>query len=659
MLGTLAYAALITLLLGLALFWLSRRRVSAWLAWPLGLAFCWGVELWQLSGVPAWLSAQWIGWRLTLGTTFDWRDVALYPVGVAAAELALWAVPALRARPGRPSLELLRHSAGAVAAIGFWCSLVPWFWWQALSWHAWWNEPSGSGAPKDPDAAARMDSILRQAQQHAVVLGLMAFVFAVLWLASRPVDAGVPRSRAPLLRGVGAVAQVVATGLLFCSFLGWWPLWVPALGAIAHVVLVARIGAAGAPPGREAWWGGVAAAARTMLLLVPIALVGLGVVSALTWLASAVRSGSDGFLVAVQILAVAAVAAVAGYWLAGVGWAGTDPAPARPTAGPASGDGASADDSPDGSPTASPDAPLGATPDDSPDGSAGTSPGGSPSASQGDSPGTSADGLPDDSPSPSSGDSTGARPAQPTPPARRAVPWGYRVLFLPLAVCSALLTTQAAGEAISAGDAFDRWDRLASVPRTSPVEQTPATPRPGALPEPETTPPTAPSPETPTTARRACTPGDLRFELGGIGRVLGGNGFGTLQAVNRGEEACWLQGRPSLGLTQAGRALAITSGLPETQAPDGDGSRVALGPGQRAEAALGWRGYGASDPAPDEPQILTVALRQGAPAVAAVTVLAVDDGATPPASVARHPFNLIAGGHLGVSTWGTVGQYRQ
>lgn len=83
MFGTIAYALVATLVLGLLFRWVCRCRVSAAAGWPLGLAFCWGVELWQLSGVPAHLSARWIGWRLSLGTTFDWRDVALYPVGVA------------------------------------------------------------------------------------------------------------------------------------------------------------------------------------------------------------------------------------------------------------------------------------------------------------------------------------------------------------------------------------------------------------------------------------------------------------------------------------------------------------------------------------------------------------------------------------------------
>jgi hypothetical protein len=80
--GTIAYALVLTLFLGVAIWWLSGRRLRPERVWPLGLALCWGIELWQLSSVPASLSARWIGWRLTLGTTFSWWDILFYPVGV-------------------------------------------------------------------------------------------------------------------------------------------------------------------------------------------------------------------------------------------------------------------------------------------------------------------------------------------------------------------------------------------------------------------------------------------------------------------------------------------------------------------------------------------------------------------------------------------------
>lgn len=100
MLGTIAYAFVATIGLGAILWIVGRRRVAAWWGWVPGLLFCWGVELFQLTPVPARLSSQWIGWRLGLGTTFDWTDMALYPAGVALAAAALAVPRALREREG-------------------------------------------------------------------------------------------------------------------------------------------------------------------------------------------------------------------------------------------------------------------------------------------------------------------------------------------------------------------------------------------------------------------------------------------------------------------------------------------------------------------------------------------------------------------------------
>ncbi|MGO3088379.1 MAG: DUF2809 domain-containing protein [Galactobacter sp.] len=104
--GTVAYAALVTVVAGMLLWWLTRRRVAPVHAWPLGLALCWGVELWQLTAVPARPSSAWIGFRLTLGTSFDWWDMAFYPAGVGVAVLALLLArrltPVRRARLARP-----------------------------------------------------------------------------------------------------------------------------------------------------------------------------------------------------------------------------------------------------------------------------------------------------------------------------------------------------------------------------------------------------------------------------------------------------------------------------------------------------------------------------------------------------------------------------
>ncbi len=48
----------------------------------LATAFCWVVELAQLTGVPAELSARSLAARLALGVQFDPVDLAWYPAGV-------------------------------------------------------------------------------------------------------------------------------------------------------------------------------------------------------------------------------------------------------------------------------------------------------------------------------------------------------------------------------------------------------------------------------------------------------------------------------------------------------------------------------------------------------------------------------------------------
>ncbi|WP_345709084.1 DUF2809 domain-containing protein [Kitasatospora paranensis] len=58
-----------------------RPRVAAGRA----LAVSWAVELLQLTGVPAALSARSTLARLVLGTTFNLPDLALYVVGAALA----------------------------------------------------------------------------------------------------------------------------------------------------------------------------------------------------------------------------------------------------------------------------------------------------------------------------------------------------------------------------------------------------------------------------------------------------------------------------------------------------------------------------------------------------------------------------------------------
>ena len=71
--GDVLYAVLIYLLLAL----LMRKR-----AWIPALAWCFGVELFQLTGWPAaWGSP----WTLIFGSGFAWGDLVCYAVGVALA----------------------------------------------------------------------------------------------------------------------------------------------------------------------------------------------------------------------------------------------------------------------------------------------------------------------------------------------------------------------------------------------------------------------------------------------------------------------------------------------------------------------------------------------------------------------------------------------
>ncbi|MER7002366.1 DUF2809 domain-containing protein [Dactylosporangium sp. NPDC000555] len=59
-----------------------RPRTAAWAAGTAAIGFCWAVELFQLTGVPATLSAHSVVARLALGVAFDPTDLLWYPVGV-------------------------------------------------------------------------------------------------------------------------------------------------------------------------------------------------------------------------------------------------------------------------------------------------------------------------------------------------------------------------------------------------------------------------------------------------------------------------------------------------------------------------------------------------------------------------------------------------
>jgi uncharacterized membrane protein len=75
--GTALYAAMVYA--GVLFLW---PRIAALTAGGVAIGFCWLVELAQLTGVPAALSAHSVLARLVLGVRFDPVDLAWYPVGV-------------------------------------------------------------------------------------------------------------------------------------------------------------------------------------------------------------------------------------------------------------------------------------------------------------------------------------------------------------------------------------------------------------------------------------------------------------------------------------------------------------------------------------------------------------------------------------------------
>ena len=59
-----------------------RPRTAPLTAGVAAIGFCWLIEVFQLTGIPAALSAQSVLARLALGVRFDPTDLAWYPVGV-------------------------------------------------------------------------------------------------------------------------------------------------------------------------------------------------------------------------------------------------------------------------------------------------------------------------------------------------------------------------------------------------------------------------------------------------------------------------------------------------------------------------------------------------------------------------------------------------
>lgn len=89
--GDALYAVLMVTLVAL----LAPRLAARW-AGAIGFAVCATVEVLQLTGVPAVLSAAVPGAELVLGSTFQWSDLVAYAIGAAGAA-ALYAASVRRA----------------------------------------------------------------------------------------------------------------------------------------------------------------------------------------------------------------------------------------------------------------------------------------------------------------------------------------------------------------------------------------------------------------------------------------------------------------------------------------------------------------------------------------------------------------------------------
>jgi hypothetical protein len=95
--GTALYAVLVYVLVVAVL-----PRLRPWPVAAIALALSWGVEFFQLTGVPAELSRTHVAARLVLGSTFSTADLLWYAVGAGVCAMGhLWA--AKRGWFGRPA----------------------------------------------------------------------------------------------------------------------------------------------------------------------------------------------------------------------------------------------------------------------------------------------------------------------------------------------------------------------------------------------------------------------------------------------------------------------------------------------------------------------------------------------------------------------------
>lgn len=78
--GSMVYAGVLSL----------RPRTVPLAAGAVAVGFCWLIEGFQLTGVPAELSARGLLARLVLGVQFDPTDLAWYPVGIIPLVIVHW-----------------------------------------------------------------------------------------------------------------------------------------------------------------------------------------------------------------------------------------------------------------------------------------------------------------------------------------------------------------------------------------------------------------------------------------------------------------------------------------------------------------------------------------------------------------------------------------
>src|SRR5215468_3619816 len=83
--GTALYASMVYV--AIVFFW---PRMHPLTVGAIAVGFCWAVEISQLTGVPAYLSARSIVARLVLGLAFDPWDMAWYPAGVVPLVVVHW-----------------------------------------------------------------------------------------------------------------------------------------------------------------------------------------------------------------------------------------------------------------------------------------------------------------------------------------------------------------------------------------------------------------------------------------------------------------------------------------------------------------------------------------------------------------------------------------